>query len=60
VIYNRQGNEVFKYSNNGNTNPNWWDGTFNGKPVPTGVYFYTLEYNDGITKPKTNFIQLIR
>jgi gliding motility-associated-like protein len=60
VIYNRQGNEVFKYSNNGNTNPNWWDGTFNGKPVPTGVYFYTLEYNDGITKPKTSFIQLIR
>ncbi|WP_445749018.1 T9SS type B sorting domain-containing protein [Polaribacter sp.] len=59
-IYNRQGNEVFNYSNNGNTNPIWWDGTFNGKPVPTGVYFYTLEYNDGVTKPKTNFIQLIR
>ncbi|MDP5092967.1 MAG: gliding motility-associated C-terminal domain-containing protein, partial [Polaribacter sp.] len=59
-IYNRQGNEVFKYSNNGNTNPIWWDGTYNGKPVATGVYFYTLEYNDGVTKPKTNFIQLIR
>jgi gliding motility-associated-like protein len=60
IIYNRQGNEVYKYSNNGNSNPVWWDGTYNGNPAATGVYYYTLEYNDGITKPKTNFIQLIR
>ncbi|MFK5879569.1 MAG: Ig-like domain-containing protein [Flavobacteriaceae bacterium] len=60
IIYDRWGSEVFNYSNNGNVNPLWWDGTYNGNPVPTGVYFYTLNYNDGITKPKTSFIELIR
>ncbi|MDC9721588.1 MAG: gliding motility-associated C-terminal domain-containing protein [Urechidicola sp.] len=60
IIYDRWGSEVYNYNNNGNTNPLWWDGTYNGNPVPTGVYFYTLNYNDGITKPKTSFIELIR
>ncbi|MFY9242427.1 MAG: cadherin-like domain-containing protein [Polaribacter sp.] len=60
VIFNRQGNEVYNYSNNGRTNPIWWDGTYNGNPVPVGVYYYTLDFNDGVTKPRTNFIQLIR
>ncbi|UAM99151.1 cadherin-like domain-containing protein [Polaribacter litorisediminis] len=60
IIFNRQGNEVYNYSNNGNLNPIWWDGTYNNKPVPTGVYFYILDYNDGVKKPIKNFIQLIR
>ncbi len=60
VIYDRWGSEVYNYSNNGNVNPLWWDGTYNGNPAPTGVYFYTLNYNDGITKTKTSFIELIR
>ncbi|MDG1398037.1 MAG: gliding motility-associated C-terminal domain-containing protein [Polaribacter sp.] len=59
-IYNRQGNEVYNYNNNGNLNPVWWDGTYKGQPVPTGVYYYILDFNDGIKKPITNFIQLIR
>jgi gliding motility-associated-like protein len=60
VIFNRQGNKVYNYSNNGNLVPIWWDGTYNGKPAPTGVYFYTLDFNDGVKKPINNFIQLIR
>ena len=60
IIFNRLGNQVYNYSNNGNTNPVWWDGTNKGKPVSTGVYYYTLDFNDGVTKPITNFIQLIR
>lgn len=60
VIMDRWGSEVFNYSNNGRANPTWWDGTYKGKPVIEGVYFYTLDYNDGIRKPKTNFIQLVR
>ena len=59
-IFNRQGNKVYSHSNNGRLNPIWWDGSFNGKPSPVGVYYYTLEYNDGVKKPKTSFIQLIR
>jgi gliding motility-associated-like protein len=60
LIIDRWGSEVYNYSNNGRTNPIWWDGTYNGKPVIEGVYFYTLDFNDGITAPKRSFIQLIR
>tara|TARA_R110002126_G_scaffold291495_1_gene453193 strand:+ start:21833 stop:25903 length:4071 start_codon:yes stop_codon:yes gene_type:complete len=59
-IYNRQGNEVYNYSNNGNLNPVWWNGTYKGQPAPTGVYYYILDFNDGVKAPITNFIQLIR
>ncbi len=60
VIMDRWGSEVFNYSNNGRINPTWWDGTYKGNPVIEGVYFYTIDYNDGVTKPLTNFIQLVR
>ncbi len=59
-IYDRWGSKVYEYSNNGRTEPIWWDGKRNGNPVPEGVYYYTLDFNDGITKSKTNFIELIR
>ena len=59
-IMDRWGSEVYNYSNNGNTNPLWWDGTNNGTPVIEGVYYYSLDFNDGITSPKRSFIQLIR
>ncbi|SDS08777.1 gliding motility-associated C-terminal domain-containing protein [Polaribacter sp. KT25b] len=60
IIVDRWGNEVYNYSNNGKVNPIWWNGYRNGKPVPAGVYFYTLDFNDGVTKPIRNFIELIR
>jgi gliding motility-associated-like protein len=39
-VYNRYGNIVYKngsYQNN-------WDGTYNGKPVPDGTYYYNIVY----------------
>lgn len=60
VIYDRWGSEVYNYSNDGRENPVWWNGERNGKPVPAGVYYYILNFNDGATKARTNFIQLIR
>lgn len=59
-IFDRWGSELYNYSNNGSLSPIWWDGTNNGKRIVEGVYFYSLDYNDGVTKPKTGFIQLIR
>ena len=60
TILDRWGGQVFDYKNNGNANPLWWDGTNHGKPVTEGIYYYSLDYNDGVTKPKKSFIQLIR
>ena len=57
-IYNRWGQQVFS-SNEQNKH---WDGTFNGKPSPAGVYLYKLKYkgyNNSI-KEKTGNITLIR
>ncbi len=41
IIYNRWGSEVYRASGYNND----WDGTFNGKPLPVGAYYYTLEFN---------------
>lgn len=38
-VYNRHGVQVFHAQPYDNT----WDGTYNGKPLPTGNYYYLLE-----------------
>ena len=41
TIYDRWGNEIFitEYP----ALNNWWDGYCDGKPCPTGTYFYKLD-----------------
>ena len=62
-IYNRYGNILFK----GNINTPDWDGTaqegglkVGDGVVPTGVYFYILEFNDGVRKPRQGRLYLSR
>ena len=43
-VYNRYGQLVF-VSKNGYTKP--WDGTYKGKPVPFGTYYYVLDLKNG-------------
>ncbi|HET8573548.1 MAG TPA: choice-of-anchor L domain-containing protein [Edaphocola sp.] len=58
TVYNRWGNKVFETDdiNRG------WDGSFNGKPQPAGVYVYVIEaYADtGALVRKTGNVTLIR
>jgi gliding motility-associated-like protein len=39
-VYNRYGNVVYKNDNYSND----WNGTYNGKPVPDGTYYYMVSY----------------
>ena len=59
VIFDRYGNKVYQVQNSNNTNI--WDGTYEGKEVPKGTYFYIMNYDigSGPTIDK-GWIQLIR
>lgn len=52
-IFSRWGNLVFK------GNPDGWNGQFNGKDLPDGTYFYTLDYGDG-SKLESGYIIIYR
>jgi gliding motility-associated-like protein len=41
AVYNRYGQEVYKNENYQNN----WDGTYGGKPVPDGTYYYAITYS---------------
>lgn len=62
-IYNRYGSILYK----GNKNTPHWDGTttegglkMGNQILPAGVYFYVLEFNDGVKKPKQGRVYLSR
>ena len=55
-IYNRWGNEVYKTTNYTND----WGGTWNGKGLPDGVYFYFLRDDDKKQILKTGYISIAR
>jgi gliding motility-associated-like protein len=62
-VFDRWGNSVYKYANNGNLSPIWWDGKSTGNMtlskgqlVPAGTYFYLIEYNDGNKSPDKGWV----
>lgn len=56
LVYNRWGKLVFRTKN---ISANPWDGTENGKLVPTDSYHYILYLNDG-SPPRSGVISVIR
>ena len=55
-VYNRWGNIVFD-----EINPSeFWDGTFNGKPLPVATYYYIIYLNDGSSKAIEGNVSIIR
>ncbi len=61
-IFDRNGITLFNYKHNGDVNntPQWWDGTYKNANLPTGTYYFSLNYNDGKTKPKVTWLYLNR
>jgi gliding motility-associated-like protein len=57
-VFNRWGNQLFHSSNP----DDGWDGTDNGKIVPTGAYYYLVkaEGTDGIVYQKKGDINVLR
>jgi gliding motility-associated-like protein len=65
-IYNRYGNVVYEYENNGRTGDaiQWWNGFSNGRwtlsegseLVPVGTYFYVITFNDNQRDPIQGWI----
>jgi len=57
-IYNRYGNILYE----GDKDSPKWDGTWsnNNTPLPVGVYFYILEFNDGEREPLQGRVYLSR
>ncbi len=62
TIFDRNGMELYRYKHNGDVNamPVWWDGTFKGESLPTGTYYFSLNYNNGSKQPKTTWVYLNR
>ena len=58
TIYNRWGVKMFETVNNNQ----YWDGTYKGKQVPDGVYFYILQFKDceGTSVSKSGTVTLMR
>jgi gliding motility-associated-like protein len=62
-VFDRWGNSVYQYMNNGSLNPDWWDGRSTGNMtlskgqlVPAGTYFYLIQYNDGNKSPDKGWV----
>lgn len=55
TIVNKAGSTVANYTTK--QNPQGWDGTFNNKPMPTDVYWYIINFDDGTTQTGTLVIK---
>jgi gliding motility-associated-like protein len=58
IIWNRWGNEVFRKK--GYRNDSGFDGTWNGKILPDGTYFFCILLNDGTSDPIRGYVQILR
>ncbi len=55
-VFNRWGNMLFE--SNGYQTP--WDGRHNGKDLPTGSYFFTIDFGDSSMTPESGSVTIIR
>lgn len=54
-VFNRYGQLMFETKNYSKP----WDGTYKGKPLPVGTYYYIIELG-GQRKPKTGYVTIIK
>jgi gliding motility-associated-like protein len=54
-VFNRYGQPVFYSSGYGTP----WNGTYNGKGVPVGTYYYVIKLQNGF-KPMTGSVTILK
>ena len=54
-VFDRYGQLL--YESHGYSTP--WDGTYKGKPLSAGTYYYIIELN-GVVAPKTGYVTILR
>lgn len=60
-VFNAWGNRVYKNEEGeGYSNEMGWDGTWDGRHLPDGNYFYTIELNDGSGKMLSGYVLIYR
>lgn len=57
-IYNRWGSLLFE-SPQGAYDSYRWDGTYNGRKLPVGSYYYIIEFNDDVTSALSGTVSII-
>ncbi|MBJ2176431.1 gliding motility-associated C-terminal domain-containing protein [Aureibaculum sp. A20] len=64
-VYDRWGNIVYEYDNNGRAMPLWWDGYSSGtmtiskgNKVPVGTYYYIIKYNEAGLEPIAGWVYI--
>lgn len=55
-VYNRWGQLLYE----GGAYDGFWDGTFNGNPVPTGSYLYHIDVNINDLPPRVGTVTIVR
>ncbi len=58
TIFNRWGEQLFK-ANGAEYAANPWDGTYKGRKLPFGAYFYIINLNNG-DKPMTGSVTILK
>jgi len=58
-VFNRYGQKLF--GSRGYSDDKRWDGTYKGKPLPVGTYYFVINVNDSFgTKPITGPVTIVR
>ncbi len=57
IVFSRWGDEVFRSER---PYKNQWGGTFNGEDLPTGTYYYIVNFGDGRTPDQNGYLIIQR
>ena len=58
-VYNRWGNKIYE-SDQGAYNQRPWTGIYNDKKLPTGSYYFIIEFNDTLSENLTGIVSILK